>query len=95
MEALLEKDSWLFGEYVQMTETIVPEDDSEKCPPWINREDVFQDVAAVMVKYSLTVGQFYDALGVNVYENIFEDVIDSCNRMADLRRELTLEADKK
>jgi hypothetical protein len=69
--------------------------DIGKCPPWIDREDVFQDVAAVMVKYSLTVGQFYDAIGINVYEEVFNDVIEAGNRMATIRRELTLEARKK
>ena len=69
--------------------------DMGKCPPWIDREEVFRDVAAVMVKHNLTVGHFYDALGVNVYEKIIEDVIGPINRMAEIRRELTLEARKK
>lgn len=73
------------------------EEDSEsgKFPPWVDRHEVFKDVATILVKYGLTVGQFYDSLGVNVYEKTLEDVIRSANLLADLRRELTLEARKK
>lgn len=61
-----------------------------KCPPWVNRDEVFHDVAAVMVKYGLTVGQFYDALGINLDQNAIEEARGPINRIADLRRELTL-----
>jgi hypothetical protein len=71
------------------------EPDLGKCPPWVDREEVFKDLAAVMVKYGITVGHLYDALGINVYEKVFEDVSGPINRMADLRRELTLEARKR
>ncbi|MCC0063622.1 MAG: hypothetical protein H6895_05960 [Defluviimonas sp.] len=66
------------------------EDDLRKFPPWIDRAEFLRDVAAVLAKYEITVGHFYDALGVDVYSENDEARRTVINQLADLRRELTL-----
>lgn len=68
------------------------EDDDEigKFPPWVDRDAFFQDVATVVAKYELTLGQFYDGLGVDVYSDerpVTGDAMTGpINRIADITR---------
>jgi hypothetical protein len=68
------------------------EDDEElgKFPPWVNRDSFYRDLALVVAKYELTLGQFYDGLGVDVYSYdrpvTGDTMTGPINRIADLAR---------
>ena len=69
--------------------------DTERLPPWIDREKLFEDVARVVFAHGLTLGQFYSALGVNVSERTLGDTASPINQMAELRKKWTLEDRKR
>lgn len=66
------------------------EDELRKCPPWIDRKELLSEVARVLFHHQMTVGQFYDALGIDVHDVTRSDPTEAINFMADLRRQWTL-----
>lgn len=70
------------------------EDDEElgKFPPWVDRDAFYRDLAAIVAKYELTLGQFYDGLGVDVYSDdrpvTGDTMTGPINRIADLARSI-------
>ena len=54
-----------------------------------------EDVARLVFKYDLTLGQFYNALGIDVSERSLGDTATPINHMAELRKKWKLEDRKR
>lgn len=70
--------------------TVSSDEELGKFPPWIDRTEFLRDVAGVLTKYDITVGQFYDGLEVDVYGESSEARRAVINQLAELWREFTL-----